>query len=430
MRSTWCVLVALAGCGENALPTGEFEIVGHHDLGTRGMNSALAVAGNTVYVGSRIDNQGIAILDISDPASPTTTGGEIPGVSGMSSRELRAVDDLNLLVVLSLRCSPDLHGCSETGGVPESIQLYDITTRTAPAQVGNFPIASTSVFRPKNPHEFYLRRDGERVLLFVAAPPFNVEVVDVTDPANPTLVVTWDPMLDSQGADDIMHSVSLSEDGTKLYLSHQLAGLLVADTSAMPDITLVTPQDAALDFTPPGTSGPHSTVQVPGRDIVLVTEEVYPPPYGMGCPWGTMRTVDVSDPTAPTLLATIGVAENDPALCEQQTFDRITFTSHNATATRDLALVTWHAAGLQAIDISNAVAPRILGELRPEPLAAVTTEDPGLGGNPVEMWSYPVIKDGLIYVIDVRNGLYVLRYRGRFEEQITEEAFLEGNSNL
>src|SRR5688572_2251820 len=123
MRSTWCVLVALAGCGEDPPRTGEFEIVGHHDLGTRGMNSALAVAGNTVYVGSRIDNQGIAIIDVSDPATPTTIG-EVPGAIGMSSRELRAVDDLNLLVVLSIQCSPDLHGCS-AGGTTEEIQLYD-----------------------------------------------------------------------------------------------------------------------------------------------------------------------------------------------------------------------------------------------------------------------------------------------------------------
>jgi hypothetical protein len=57
-------------------------------------------------------------------------------------------------------------------------------------------------------------------------------------------------------------------------------------------------------------------------------------------------------------------------------------------------------------------------------------EDPGLGGNAVEMWSYPVIKDGIIYVIDVRNGLYALRYTGVGEETITGEAFLEGNSSL
>jgi hypothetical protein len=432
MRRTWCVpvavLVILAGCGEDPIPKGGFEVVAHHPIGARGMNSALAVAGNTVYVGSRIDNQGIAILDVSDPANATLIG-EIPGRNAMSSRELRAIDDLNLLVVLAIRCDPDLHGCSEQGGDIESIQLFDITNRAAPVQVGNFPITGSGL-RPKGPHEFYLRRDGNRVLLFVASPPVVVDVLDVTDPAAPALVVSWNPMIRSQGLDDIMHSVSMNDDGSRLYLSHQLSGLLIADATALPEITLLTSSETALDFSPPGTVGPHSTVQVPGRDVVVVTEEVYPPPYGTGCPWGALRTVDVSDPAAPKLLATLGVAENDPLLCETGTFDRVTFTAHNATATRDLAFVTWHAAGLQVIDIADAARPRILGELRPEPLAAVTNEDPGLGGNPVEMWSYPVIRDGLIYVIDVRNGLYILRYHGLHEEQVRDEAFLEGNSNL
>lgn len=47
----------------------------------------------------------------------------------------------------------------------------------------------------------------------------------------------------------------------------------------------------------------------------------------------------------------------------------------------------------------------------------------------VEMWSYPVIADGLIYVVDVRNGLYVLRYHSRWGEQISQQRFAEGNSN-
>ena len=46
------------------------------------------------------------------------------------------------------------------------------------------------------------------------------------------------------------------------------------------------------------------------------------------------------------------------------------------------------------------------------------------------MWSYPIIKDGLVYVIDIRNGLYILRYHGRWGEQVGARTFLEGNSNL
>jgi hypothetical protein len=46
------------------------------------------------------------------------------------------------------------------------------------------------------------------------------------------------------------------------------------------------------------------------------------------------------------------------------------------------------------------------------------------------VWSFPIIKDGLIYVVDIRNGLYVLKYRGPHAHEIRRIDFLEGNSNL
>jgi hypothetical protein len=46
------------------------------------------------------------------------------------------------------------------------------------------------------------------------------------------------------------------------------------------------------------------------------------------------------------------------------------------------------------------------------------------------MWSYPIIQNGLIYVIDIRNGLYILQYTGPRSADIASIGFLEGNSNL
>ena len=37
--------------------------------------------------------------------------------------------------------------------------------------------------------------------------------------------------------------------------------------------------------------------------------------------------------------------------------------------------------------------------------------------------------DGLIYVVDLRNGLYVLEYDGPFEQEVERVGFLDGNSN-
>ena len=45
------------------------------------------------------------------------------------------------------------------------------------------------------------------------------------------------------------------------------------------------------------------------------------------------------------------------------------------------------------------------------------------------MWSYPVIEDGLIYIVDLRNGLYILKYNGPYAQEVDSVGFLEGNSN-
>ena len=45
------------------------------------------------------------------------------------------------------------------------------------------------------------------------------------------------------------------------------------------------------------------------------------------------------------------------------------------------------------------------------------------------MWSYVVIQDGLLYVVDLRNGLYVLEYDGPYEHEVERDRFLDGNSN-
>ncbi len=46
------------------------------------------------------------------------------------------------------------------------------------------------------------------------------------------------------------------------------------------------------------------------------------------------------------------------------------------------------------------------------------------------MWSYPIIREGLIYVIDIRNGLLILRYIGPHATDVANIQFFEGNSNL
>jgi hypothetical protein len=108
------------------------------------------------------------------------------------------------------------------------------------------------------------------------------------------------------------------------------------------------------------------------------------------------------------------------------------FSSHNPTVLPDLALVDWHSGGLQISDISDPSNPVQAGFFAPTPLASVTTEDPALSRGPDKdvFWSYPIIKNGLIYAIDIRNGLYIMQYAGPHADEVSHVKFFEGNSNL
>jgi len=147
-----------------------------------------------------------------------------------------------------------------------------------------------------------------------------------------------------------------------------------------------------------------------------------------------VRFIDSSKPATPQVISEYRLPWNNPDYCSAVSPLRnstASFASHNPTLTENLAILTWHSGGLQAIDTSHPAAPTGAAQFFPEPLPAVQTEDPILSSGPdkVVMWSYPVIIDGLIYVVDLRNGLYILRYKGPHQEEVSRVKFLDGNTN-
>src|SRR5262249_1488185 len=161
-----------------------------------------------------------------------------------------------------------------------------------------------------------------------------------------------------------------------------------------------------------------SAVKLLGRPYVLTTDEVYGTFGGLagleGCPWGWVRLIDIHDERHPWVVAQYKIAPyNYVSYCPAVPPDRqnfASFSSHDPTLTPHLAFVSWHSGGLQAIDLTHPLHPRQAAQFLPTPLPHVATEDPALsaGRDKVVMWSYPIIYDGLIYVVDLRNGLYIL----------------------
>ncbi|MFN2462817.1 MAG: LVIVD repeat-containing protein [Candidatus Dormibacteria bacterium] len=414
-----CALIVLLPAPRTVLAdTGALTVVGSASLGDRGMNAALAIASHCAWVGSRNDAP-VQVVDISDPTSPRRVGA-LPGRSGSTPREVRADPDAHVLVVLYYRLG-------SLG--PNRLDIYRWGADCgAAAMVGGYDFGGAS------PHEFFLWRDparAGRTLLYTtmfASASEALEVIDISDPAVPRRLGGW--VVPAGYGNAPLHSIALSADGGTAILSLWTGGLVVADVSAFaagspaPVLRLLTPPGAAFR-TAPGNV--HSVVPLASGSRVLTTDERYPAPFGPGCPSGVAHVVDVQDPARPIALSTLSVPENAPAACARD--PRQTWSSHNATVLADLAFITWYSAGVEVFSLDDPVTPLRVAELRPAG-GHPAQRDLQLGTTDTLAWSYPVIDGGLVYVVDINQGLLVLRYTGPHSDEVAQVAFREGNSNV
>ncbi|HEX5859694.1 MAG TPA: hypothetical protein VFY91_16435 [Microbacterium sp.] len=468
------VMLALPAAAAAAGPppkTGSLAEVGHEPLMNRGMNAALAVKGDFVYVGSRTDgghegmpHGGIMVVDVSDPSDPMLVAGPLDAHPGESSRELRIWRSQDVLIVLNTNCGvgDTLHHCTQPS--VSNFRFYDISgaNATRPRLLSQLNV---------NTHEFFLwvdPSDPERALIFAGnanpnpncgttggAPTCPLEVWDISGvPAGNAPVSLYGAFGGPHGYTRFpaapapaeiptggLHSLSISNDGARAYYALLTGGFAVADVSDFAaGAPLPEPHPITINENRPHWAGPgaHSAVKLWGRDWAWVSDEVYGTATGSGhgCPWGWARMLDISDPATPTVEAEFRLPENQPDSCDAWNPPHTSYSAHNPTLTPHIAFSTWHSGGFQAVSVQNAHRPYQLAKFFPDPLNEVMLEDPRLSDDPdtgrhekVVMWSYPVIQDGLIYVIDLRNGLYVLKYHGAFEKEVQRISFLEGNSN-
>jgi hypothetical protein len=491
------VIAALAagvvGCASDT--ASRISLVGHNELFNRGMNSALAIYQQYVYIGNRTDGSntcgagdprgsgnncphphpGVLIASVADPAQPRIVGEIGPpfeGNPGITSRELRVWPQAKLLIIMNFRCSATIHACPQGTDAlfPFDIKFFDLSDPLHPRFIQSY-VPTSQAGKQRLPHEMFLWTDPHnttRALLYISTP------TPATDPGLPNLIIAdishvatggqvtevaegnWNNQY--PGADDpthynsnlYTHSMGVTANGERAYLAMEAGEFLVLDTSdiaknvANPHLRLLTdPANRPLwgNPVPCSTACPngHSAIQVPSRPFAFTTDEVYGTSINrsFGCPWGWVHLIDIADPAHPKIAGEYKLAQNQPSFCKSQQDDSLTeqftsYSSHNPTVLPNLAFVTWHSAGLQAIDIANPNQPSQAGWFSPNPLPQVANEDPALGRGPskVQFWSYPIISNGLIYVVDIRNGLYILRYTGPHADEVSKIHFLEGNSNL
>lgn len=373
-----------------------FDLLGHNAIDAVGWHGGLALKDRCAYVGNH-RRSAVAVIDISDPASPTLLQ-PIDLPDGTRPAELRTIPALNLLVVTDLSSAARL-------------VTYDVSDCAAPQLLGSMTLAQPA-------HEFYLWHDGTRVLAFTAGfdhyPP-DLIVADLTDPGQPEEVARWSRA--DENVTGILHSLSVSTDGTEAYLALWHGGFLVAEVD-LPQIQIAQRPDGG--FRPAQFPNTHSAVPLEDPNFVLLTSEIF------HCPFEGLAVADISDPAYPEIVSRFRLPENR---CDDLPGPPGgTFTPHNPLVVGDVALVSWYAAGVQAVDMSDPATPARLGQFVPQAIE----DGPRslLGSYPVQMFSYPIVSDGVIYVADSVGGLYVLRYTGPWAEWLAAVPHAEGNVTI
>ncbi len=354
--------------------------------------------GKVAYLGSGSGGDVMYAIDISDPANPVVTDSvqtntrrvndimtTPDGKTLVFTRE-GASDRKNGIVICSLDDPMHPKVISEfTDGVPGGVHSAFIYRD---ARFG------TNVF---------LTNDGTGAL----------HVVNIDDPAHPRQLSTW--MTARPDAGRTLHDVDV-QDGLA-YLSYWNDGLVVLDvgngikggTPSSPQLVMQYKydlnelyRDVERSAGPGFIRGTHTAWR--HGQYVFIADEVFPNgptlrngrDASAGRAYGRLQVIDVSDWGDPR-----SVAWYEPE------FGGV----HNVWVAGDTLYMGAYNAGFRAFDISG----ELRGDLRAQgrEIAHVNTADmQGNSQNAAMTWGV-VVKDGLEYVNDDSNGLWIIRIEPR-----------------
>lgn len=320
------------------------------------------VQGNHAFVAN---GEGVTVVDWHDPTRPEVVADvDVPGVG---------VDDVKM--------DGDLMAASSQGAEDQAdvgTHFYDISDPADPRLLGTFQVLPAGV------HNHYL--DGDVAYLCKEFPfgDSNLQIVDVSDPTDPTLVTKWavedvHPELDTRVC--FVHDVVVQ--GDLAYVAYWDAGTRILDVSdpaepveiagfgEAPDAS--EPAPGELDFVNPDSPfarrvlGPpgnvHLSVPSPDGEFVYTNWETYVP-GGQG----PMKVWDVSDLEAPVEVATIeppDIDVNPPFTLK---------TSHNFDVTRNRLYTTWYDGGTRIFDVTDPTEPTELSSYNVEGFTFDTAE--------------------------------------------------------
>jgi len=356
--------------------------------------------GKHAYLGSGSGGDVLFAIDISDPSKPVVTDSIITNTRRVN--DVMTTPDGKVLVFTREGASDRKNGIviasAEDPAHPKVIAEF-----TDGVTAG---VHSAFVYRqPKFGTHVYLTNDGTGAM----------HVIDIGDPYHPREVAQW--KTDRPDAGRTLHDIDI-QNGLA-YLSYWNDGLVILDVGngikggSPSDPKLVSQvkydlnalyRDVEAVGGPGFIRGTHTAWR--NRDYVFVADEVFPASgvrgakdAAAGRAYGRLQVIDVSDMAKPKI-----VAWYEPE------YGGV----HNIWVAGDTLYMGAYNAGFRAFDISG----ELKGDLRAQgrEMVHVNTADmDGFAKNTAMTWGV-VVRDGLAYVNDMYNGLWIVRIEPKRRE--------------
>ena len=381
-------------------------LVGQTGLNGHGDCMHINLKDGFAFVGHMGESRvGTSVVDVSDPSRPSVVA-QLETPVGTHSHKVQVVGDV--LLVNYERSPFEQQPSGWTGG----LKVFDVSKPAEPRELAFLKMPGKGVHRMtywEAPFAFMSGSDAGLIDQFLV-------IVDLSEPSRPHEVGRWWFPGQNTGAGEApswtpggghggapgskryaLHHPLIR--GNRAYCGWWDAGLVILDISDLNKPALVSHVDFGSDV----STATHTALPVPGRDVLVVTDEqLVTDCNGMQT---RVRVVDIADERHPLVVSEFPVPEGD--FCSRGG----RFGPHNVHEMRPGTLsdsntiyMTWFNAGLRVVDISDARKPKEIAYYVPE-------APPGRSS--IQFNDVLVSAEGLVYATDrFTGGLYILERTG------------------